>query len=142
MQFRLVRDRHDGRSRADHPVDPTVQYKERDSRYPEKTRNLGGVCTFDMADHMSLRMSDARERRLEDLQEALNENTKSKAIDRAARFTVRMRGGTTAVPQGAIAELLERAEQQRNVTVEEIAEVRDTDDVPVDAETAWSIGEQ
>lgn len=81
------------------------------------------------------------ERRLEDLQEALDENTKSKAIDKAARFTVQMRGGTTAVPQGAIAELLERAEDQGSVTVEEIAEVLDSDEIPVDAKLSWSVGE-
>jgi hypothetical protein len=94
-----------------------------------------------MGEHMSLRLTDARERRLEDLQDALDENTKSKAIDRAARFTVRMRGGTTAVPQGAIAELLERAEDQGSVTPAEIAEILDTDEVPVDAETTWSVGD-
>jgi hypothetical protein len=110
------------------------------SESPEKTRILGGVCNFSMADTMSLRMSESRERRLDDLQEALDENTKSKAIDKAARFTVRMRGGTTAVPQGAIAELLERAEDQGSVTAAEIAEVLDTDEIPVQYESEYQVG--
>lgn len=78
-----------------------------------------------MCNFMRLRMTADRERRLEQLQEALDEKTKSKAIDKAARYTVRMRGGTTAVSTGAIAELLELAENQGNVTAAEIADVMD-----------------
>jgi hypothetical protein len=38
-------------------------------------------------------MTDDRERRPEHLLEATGENTKSKAIDRAAKYYVRMAGG-------------------------------------------------
>ncbi|MFC7134357.1 MULTISPECIES: hypothetical protein [Salinibaculum] len=41
---------------------------------------------------MRLRMNDERERRLEALLEASGENTKSKAIDSAAKYYVRMSG--------------------------------------------------
>ncbi|WP_245154566.1 hypothetical protein [Halorussus marinus] len=86
-------------------------------------------------------MTDSRERRLDNLQEATGENTKSKALDRAAEFYLRMRGDTTAVPTGAFTELMERAEKQGSVTPEEIAEILDTDDLPVKAEIRWSVGD-
>ncbi|MEA5387247.1 hypothetical protein VB779_09405 [Haloarculaceae archaeon H-GB11] len=57
-------------------------------------------------------MTDDRERRLENLQEATGENAKSKALDVAARYYVRMAGGTTAVRTGHVAELLKLAEEQ------------------------------
>ena len=66
-------------------------------------------------------MSDARERKIEYLMEALGENTKSKALFAAADYAIRMRGGTTAVPTGQIAELMQRAQQQGSVTPQEIA---------------------
>lgn len=90
---------------------------------------------------MRLRMTDARERRLEDLMEALDENTKSKAIDKAAKFTVRMRGECAGVPQGQIAELMQLAEEQGSVTSEEIADVLNTAEIPVEYESQWSVGD-
>jgi hypothetical protein len=85
-------------------------------------------------------MTDDRERRLENLQEATGENAKSKALDVAARYYVRMAGGCGAVSTGQVAELLERAEEQGSVTPKEIAEVLDTDELPVEAETTWCVG--
>jgi hypothetical protein len=78
---------------------------------------------------------------MESLLEATDENTKSKAIDRAAEFYIRMRGDTTAVPNGAFVELMAKAERQGSVTAEEIAEVLHTGQLPVEAETTWSVGE-
>jgi len=89
---------------------------------------------------MRLRMNDSRERRLEALVEASGESTKSKAIDRAADHYVKMAGDTAAIPTGAVEELMERAVDQGSVTPEEIAEVLDTDELPVTAETSWSVG--
>ncbi|WP_137285423.1 hypothetical protein [Halorussus salinisoli] len=74
------------------------------------------------------------------LLDATGENTKSKAIDRAADFYIEMAGDTTAVPKGAFVELMATAEQQRSVTSQEIAEILDTEELPVEAEMAWSIG--
>ncbi|WP_192498314.1 hypothetical protein [Halorussus halophilus] len=91
---------------------------------------------------MRLRMTDSRERRMENLLEATKENTKSKALDRAAEFYLKMRGNNVAVPTGAFVELMERAERQGSVTAEEIAETLDTDELPVEAETSWSVGER
>lgn len=89
---------------------------------------------------MRLRMTDSRERRLEHLKEALGENTKSKALDKAAEYTLRMRGNSTAIPVGAIAELMQLADDQGSVTAAEIAEVLNTPQVPVQYESQWSIG--
>ena len=44
------------------------------------------------------------------------------------------------VPDGAFEELLATAERQGTVTPEEIAEILDTDAIPVQAETQWSVG--
>ena len=71
--------------------------------------------------------------------EALDENTKSKALFAAADYAIRMRGGTTAVPTGQIAELMQRTQEQGSVTPQEIAEALDTDTVAVNYESEWSI---
>jgi len=75
------------------------------------------------------------------LLEATGENTKSKAIDRAAEFYIKMAGDSVAVPKGAFEELMATAERQGSVTSEEIAEVLDTEELPVEAELSWSVGE-
>jgi hypothetical protein len=89
---------------------------------------------------MRLRMTDSRERRLANLLEATDENTKSKALDRAADYYLKMAGDTTAVPTGAVEELMERAVEQGSVTPEEIAAILDTEELPVEARTEWSVG--
>jgi hypothetical protein len=86
-------------------------------------------------------MNDQRERRLDALLEATGEKTKSKAIDTAAEFYVKMRGDTTAVPQGAFVQLMETAEEQGSVTPTEIAAILGTDELPVEAETTWAVGD-
>ncbi|MCO8254539.1 hypothetical protein NKF26_12070 [Haladaptatus sp. AB618] len=87
-------------------------------------------------------MTDTRERRIEYLLEATGEKTKSKALDRAAEFYLQMRGDTAAVPNGAFVELMEKAERQGSVTPVEIAEILDTDELPVVAKTSWSVGSE
>ncbi|WP_170977326.1 hypothetical protein [Halorussus salinisoli] len=47
-----------------------------------------------------------------------------------------------AVPKGTFVELMARAERQESVAAEEIVETLDTDELPVEAETSWSVGEQ
>ncbi|WP_225741284.1 hypothetical protein [Halorussus halophilus] len=85
-------------------------------------------------------MTDSRERRMDNLLEATGENTKSKALDRAAEFYLKMRGNNVAVPTGAFVELMERAEKQGSVTAPEIAEILNTDQLPVQAEISWDVG--
>lgn len=84
-------------------------------------------------------MTDSRKRKLEDLKNSLGENAGSKALFRAATYTIRMRGGSTAVPTGVIAELLAAAEDRGSLTGKEIAEILDTTEIAVEYETNWSV---
>ena len=84
-------------------------------------------------------MNESRERKLEDLKDALEENTNSKALFAAAEYAIRMAGGRTAVPTGQIDELMQRAEEQGSVTPQEIAEVLDTNTISVGYESHWYV---
>jgi len=84
-------------------------------------------------------MSDAREGKIEDLIEVLDENTKSKALFAAGDYLIRMRGGTTAVPTGRIAELMQLAVEQGSVTPHEIAEALNTSVIRIEYSSAWAI---
>ena len=84
-------------------------------------------------------MNDRREYLYEDLLDSTGENSKSKALDRAAKFYYEMSGDS--VTTGEFEELMERAVDQGSVTPGEIAEVLDTEELPVEAETEWSVGE-
>lgn len=44
-------------------------------------------------------MTDTRERKIKHQMEALDENTKSKALFAATDYTICMRGGSTSVPE-------------------------------------------
>ncbi|WP_246391676.1 hypothetical protein [Halosimplex pelagicum] len=87
-------------------------------------------------------MTESRERRLDHLLEATGENTKSKALDVAAEYYIRMAGGSGAVPKGQVHELMTVATDQGSVTPEEIATILDTDELPVEYERRWSVGER
>lgn len=89
---------------------------------------------------MRIEATDARERKWENLKEATGKGHKSTALDTAADYYLTMAGDTTAVPVGAIEELMKRADEQGSVTAEEIADVLDTEELPVEAETSWSVG--
>lgn len=92
---------------------------------------------------MRIRTNPERERIYGALLDATGENTKAKAIDRAARYYCRMRGGNELSHTGAIARLLDRAERQGSVSVEEIAEILNDPDLAVEGEEVvrWSVGE-
>jgi len=89
----------------------------------------------------SIKKTETRERRYEHLREATGEGHTSKALDKAAKYYIRMRGHRTAVPTGKVEELLAKAEEEGSLTVEEIADVLDTDELPVAARTEWTVGE-
>lgn len=89
---------------------------------------------------MRIEATDVRERKWENLKEATGKGHKSTALDTAADYYLKMSGGTTAVPTGAVAELMERAVEEGSVTPEEIADVLDTEELPVEAETSWTVG--
>lgn len=74
------------------------------------------------------------------LLDATGENTKSKAINRAAEFYIKMAGDNVAIPKGAFVELMLTAEREGSVTSEEIAEILDTEELPVMAKLSWSVG--
>ena len=89
---------------------------------------------------MSIRLNESRERRLEYLQEATDENTAAGAIDVATEYYLEMAGDTTFRPTGAVQELLERAVNQGYVTAPEIAEILDTDAYPVEYSPDYHLG--
>ncbi|MDS0297772.1 hypothetical protein NDI76_03365 [Halogeometricum sp. S1BR25-6] len=63
-------------------------------------------------------MTDKYEHCLGTLTDALDENTKSKAIDRAIVFTLQIREDLVAHPTGKFDELIETAEERRSLTGE------------------------
>jgi len=96
----------------------------------------------DVADSTRIRLNDSRRRRYSNLQDATGDGTRVDAIDTAADYYLRMAGGTTAKPTGAVQELMRQAVQQGSVTPEEIAETLDQPELPVTAQTTFSVGEE
>ena len=90
---------------------------------------------------MRIEKTDTRAQKWEYLKEATGECATSKALDRAADYYLRMRGETTAVPKGKLTELMMAAKTQGSLTPEEIAEIVDTDELPVRCEVSVAIGE-
>lgn len=91
---------------------------------------------------MSIRMGERRERRYDRLEDATGESTRSGALDVAADYYLKMAGGTTARPTGAVEQLMRLAVDQGSVTPEEIADVLDVDELPVEHSRRWSVGER
>ena len=89
---------------------------------------------------MRIQSTDIRKQKWENLKEATGENTVSGALDAAADFYLKMRGDTTAQPKGRVPELIRRADQEGALTAGEIAEIIDTDELPVEHESHWSVG--
>jgi hypothetical protein len=90
---------------------------------------------------MRIEKTDARAKKWEYLKAATGESATSKALDRAADYYLRMRGDTTAVPQGKLTELMSAAKSKGSLTPEEIADILDTDELPVRCEVSISVGE-
>ncbi|MFD1641456.1 hypothetical protein [Halohasta litorea] len=91
---------------------------------------------------MRIEKTDTRARKWEFLKEATGEDATSKALDCAADYYLRMWGDTTAVPKGKLAELMTAAQNRGSLTPEEIAEILDTDELPVRCEVSVSVGRQ
>ena len=89
---------------------------------------------------MRIESTDERERLYEHLTEATGERAKSKAIDAAARYYLRMRGDVAGYGRGTVAELLEAAEQRGSLTAPEIAAILDERELPVAYETEIDVG--
>jgi len=89
---------------------------------------------------MRIEKTDTRTRKWEYLKEATGESATSKALDRAADYYLRMHGDTTAVPKGKLTELMTVAKKQGSLTPAEIAEILDTDELPVRYEVSVTVG--
>ncbi|WP_408957274.1 hypothetical protein [Natrinema sp. 74] len=90
---------------------------------------------------MRIQKTEARERKWEYLKEATGESTVSGALDAAADYYLKMRGETTAQPNGRVPELIRRADQEGSLTAAEIAEILDVDELPLEYQSTWTVGE-
>lgn len=87
-------------------------------------------------------MNDRRERLYENLKEATGKGHKSKALDQAAAYYLRMHGDTIVYPTGTIDEVLNAAEAEGSLTAQQIAELLNVDELPVAYKASRSIGEK
>lgn len=78
----------------------------------------------------------------DDLEDATGESTTSGALDVATAYYLEMAGGTGARPTGRLEQLMALAVQEGCVTPEQIADVLDVDELPVDHEREWSVGRE
>jgi len=90
---------------------------------------------------MRIQKTESRERKWKYLKEATGESTVSGALDVAADYYIKMRGDTTAIPKGRVPELIATADQEGSLTAAEIAEIIDVDELPLEYESSWSVGE-
>jgi hypothetical protein len=91
---------------------------------------------------MRIETTEERDRPWENMCEATRENARSKALDRAARYYLRMCGGIAAYGGGNIQTLLDEVltEAQGSLTAPEIATILDKRELPVIDETESSVG--
>jgi hypothetical protein len=87
-----------------------------------------------------MRLTDARERRIERLKEATGENSKSGAIDVAAKYYLHMGETDVGHRVGAVNDLMSAAAERGSLTAPEIAEILDCDELPVQASTSYNVG--
>ena len=88
---------------------------------------------------MRMRLTDARKRRIERLKEATGENSKSEAIDVAAKYYLHMGAVDYGSRVGALADLMKAATERGSLTAPEIAEILDCDELSVDASMSYEI---
>jgi len=89
---------------------------------------------------MRIQSTNERKRRWGHLQGATGESTTSGALDMAAKRYLGMAGCTTARATGPAEELMRAAEERGSLTGEEIAEILDTEELPLEYETEWGVG--
>jgi hypothetical protein len=93
-----------------------------------------------IVEKMRIETTEDRNRLWENLCEATGENARSKALDQAARYYLRMCGGVAADGHGNTQTLLDEAEAQGSLTASEIAAILDERELPVTNETTSSVG--
>jgi len=91
---------------------------------------------------MRIHDTDKREREWEMLQEATGEATTSGALDVATNYYLKMRGDNAAAPTGAVEELMQLAINEGSATPDQIAEVLNVEEFPVEYEREWSVGRE
>jgi hypothetical protein len=89
---------------------------------------------------MRIRDTDRRKREWENLKEATGENTKSGAIDTAVRFYLEMGKVDYGKRVGEFDTLMSAAVEQGSLTAPEIAEILDTEYLPLEASASYSVG--
>jgi hypothetical protein len=89
---------------------------------------------------MRIKSTDDREQLWDNLCEATNEQARSKALDAAARYYLKMCGGVAAYGRGDVQHLLDVAEEHGTLTAPEIAAILDERELPVEYETTSSVG--
>ncbi len=89
---------------------------------------------------MRIQKTEARERKWKYLKEATGENTVSGALDVAADYYLKMRGDTTAQPNGRVPELIRRADQEGSLTAAEIAKILDSNELSIEYQSTWTVG--
>ncbi|WP_231183079.1 hypothetical protein [Haladaptatus sp. DYF46] len=68
---------------------------------------------------------------------------KSEAVLQACVYAAEMRGHNAVSPNmGLLEELMTAATERGSLTPEEIAEIISTEEVPVQAETTWAVGNE
>jgi len=90
---------------------------------------------------MRIRDTPERERRIERLKDATGDRTKSGAIDTACEFYLAMAAVDHGARVGKIAELMDAASERGSLTAPEIAAILSTSQLPIDAETTYSVGD-
>ena len=94
-----------------------------------------------MGESTTIRMTDRRETLFEALEDATGENTRSGAIDVAAEYYCFMRGENRRQPaSGRVERLVRRAREEGSLTAEQIADVLDCDELPVQYEVSTRYG--
>ena len=91
---------------------------------------------------MRIQDTEDRPRLWENLVEASDQQTKSKAIEDAARYYCRMRGDVAGYGNGKNEELLRAAESRGSLTPSEIAAVLDARELRVRYNTEIALGEE
>ncbi|WP_048075042.1 hypothetical protein [Haloquadratum walsbyi] len=93
---------------------------------------------------MRIQSTDDREQLWENLCEATDEQARSKALDTAPRYYLKMCGGVKAYGRGDVQRLLDAAEEHGSLTAPEIAAILDERELvlPGEYETRSSGGKE
>lgn len=95
-----------------------------------------------MVDSLRIRLNDSRERQIDRLMDATGERTKAGAVDEAIAFYLQLAAVDHGSRVGQLDELMRTAAERGSLTAPEIAAIVDTPQVPVSADTTYSVGSE